>query len=97
MSANKNVMTWDERCDATVVLGTRRAKAFRLFMERTRKLAAKADPRTGGNEALCINWGNDAALQIWRNAWPRWKCLADRYDRRFSALWAGRSTDASLI
>lgn len=56
----------------------RRHRAWRRFLTRTRRLAALADPRTGGNETLCHNWGNAQARAVWLAGWRRWHAYAER-------------------
>lgn len=56
----------------------RKNRAWRRFMSRTIRLAAIADPRTGGNELLIHNWGNDAAKAVWRDGWRRWHAYSKR-------------------
>ena len=64
----------------------KRDQAWRVFMDRTHKLAAIADPRTGGNETLCRNWGNADSVRIWNEGWQRWQRIAAAYDRRYNAI-----------
>lgn len=66
----------------------KRQRAWRKFMARTTKLAALADPRTGGNECLCRNWGNEESRRIWADGWKRWRAYSDQCDKRYSALMA---------
>lgn len=62
-------------------------EAFGLFIRRTQKLAALADPATGGNETLCGNWGNEESRRIWREGWARWHRYSAEADRRYQADW----------
>jgi hypothetical protein len=64
----------------------KRQRAWRRFMSRTHALAAKADPRTGGNEMLCRNWGTPESVDVWRRAWLRWSRYAASHDRRWREL-----------
>lgn len=64
----------------------RKNRAWRTFMRRTHKLAALADPRTGGNEMLVHNWGNDQARAVWAHGWERWRRYGAAFDRRYRAM-----------
>lgn len=89
-------ITWQEHCAAIVAMGQKRSRAWRIFMRRTIKLAAIADPRTGGNEMLIHNWGNEAARLIWSNGWKRWRAYSAECDRRYNAaMHRGRSIPSS--
>lgn len=78
-------ITWQEHCAALVAMGGKKDRAWRTFMRRTHKLAAIADPRTGGNEMLIHNWGNEAARLVWANGWKRWRTYSEQCDRRYNA------------
>lgn len=64
----------------------RRHRAWRRFMSSATKLAAIADPRTGGNETLCHNWGNAESRAAWAAGWRRWRAYAERSDEITRAL-----------
>lgn len=76
----------NDRFNLILANGAKRRRAWRRFISRTTKLAAIADPRTGGNENLVHNWGNEAARQVWANGWKRWRAYADAADRRYNLL-----------
>ena len=79
-------LTWDQMIAAHRALGARRNRAWQSFIARTTRLAALADPRTGGNENLCRNWGNEESKRIWSDAWERWRSYSNRIDARHNAL-----------
>lgn len=81
-----NEMEW-QALHAQLVASTRkRDKAWRVFMDRTHKLAALAHPETGGIETLCRNWGNAESVRVWRDGWRRWQAVSAAYDRRYNAI-----------
>lgn len=80
-------MEWNVFVSQAATRHLKRQAAFRLFVRRTHKLAALADPATGGNETLCGNWGNEASKRIWREAWKRWNAYSAECDRRYQAEW----------
>lgn len=67
-------------------LCARKDRAWRTFQRRTTKLAALADPRTGGNECLTLNWGADEARRIWSDGWKRWDCYSAEFQRRYDVM-----------
>jgi len=81
------MMTWQGMCAAIQAQGFKKDRAFRTFMRRTIKLAAYADPATGGNECMVRNWGNDEARRIWADGWQRWQAYSAECDRRYRQWW----------
>jgi len=78
--------TWNKLHARLVASTQRRNRAWRIFMDRTHKLAAIADSRTGGIETLCRNWGNAESVRIWNEGWQRWRAVSVAYDRRYNAI-----------
>lgn len=58
-------------------------RMYRNLAERTRRLAARADPATGGNSLLIHNWGNAAARAVKAKADARWSHLSALLDRMY--------------
>jgi hypothetical protein len=77
-------MVYDEA--ALTYFWRKRQRAWLRFMSRTQALAAKADPRTGGLETLCRNWGTAESVDVWRRGWLRWARYAAGHDRRWREL-----------
>jgi hypothetical protein len=89
-------MDWNTFTANSVARHLKRQRTFALFLRRTQKLAAIADPATGGNECLCGNWGNEESRRIWREGWPRWRAYANECDKRYEAEWkASRAFEAA--
>jgi hypothetical protein len=82
-------MNWNDRFNLILRNADKRRRAWRRFMSRTTKLAAIADPRTGGNESLVHNWGNQEARRIWAEGWKRWRAYAEAADKRYNMLVRG--------
>jgi hypothetical protein len=86
-SAQKTTnMTRDEAFKAMQANGARRSKAWRLFCQRQKALARKADPATGGHLGMVHNWGNQAARDVVARGEGRWKRVQAAFDARYDAL-----------
>ena len=71
---------------AIMNLCAKKDRTWSTFTARQRKLVALADPRTGGDNGLAHNWGNDASRAVMANGWRRWHAYSEAFHARYSLL-----------